>query len=162
MAQPQKYERTHDFTGDEQDAIDRGSINNELDAAALTINQIRRNLGALQNDDLSLAPGVVGISSLSDEAANALTKSVDQKSEAALDAARRAETAALDSHNVADNAATSADNAAISADNAATSAKVASDNASAAGTIAPKVESLSKDLSAFKASLETIDLGELT
>ena len=56
MAQPVKYERTHDFSADEPGRADGAAVNTELDRAAETINQIRYNLAKIQADDGSLIP----------------------------------------------------------------------------------------------------------
>lgn len=148
MAQPQKYERTHDFTGDEQDEIDCGSINSELDGAALSINQIRDNLAAIQNDDLSLKAGIVTAASLSPEAANALSGAVDSKSEAATEAARRAEAAANE-----------AIEAAAEAKDSAAAASDASGNAS--GIVASAIEIIKASADTQIERIERAGSGEI-
>ena len=96
MAQPTRYQRRHDFTNDEQSAIDRSSINGELDSAGSSINQIRAVLAALVTDDGKLAPGTVGVNALDDDAVDSLTQSVDKKSAAAETAASNAQDSADD------------------------------------------------------------------
>ena len=96
MAQPTRYQRRHDFTNDEQSAIDRSSINGELDSAGSSINQIRAVLAALITDDGKLAPGTVGVNALDDDAVDSLTQSVDKKSAAAETAASNAQDSADD------------------------------------------------------------------
>lgn len=96
MAQPTRYQRRHDFTNDEQSAIDRSSINGELDSAGSSINQIRAVLAALVTDDGKLAPGTVGVNALDDDAADSLTHSVDKKSAVAETAASNAQDSADD------------------------------------------------------------------
>ena len=96
MAQPTRYQRRHDFTNDEQSAIDRSSINGELDSAGSSINQIRAVLAAIITDDGKLAPGTVGVNALDDDAVDSLTQSVDKKSAAAETAASNAQDSADD------------------------------------------------------------------
>ncbi len=62
MAQPQKYDRTHDFEGD--DDLSKSALNTELDNVSVSINGLRENLALIQNDDGSLKAGVVTIDSL--------------------------------------------------------------------------------------------------
>lgn len=62
MAQPQKYDRTHDFEGD--DDLSKSALNTELDNVSISINGLRANLALIQNDDGSLKAGVVTIDSL--------------------------------------------------------------------------------------------------
>ncbi len=67
MAQPQEYSRDTDFTEREGDDTDHAALNAELDAAALSINQVRMNLAQIQKDDGSLQSGVVGLDQLKPE-----------------------------------------------------------------------------------------------
>ena len=54
MTQPQAYNRQTDFTEREGDDTDHAALNQELDAAAQSVNQIRTNLAQIQKDDGSL------------------------------------------------------------------------------------------------------------
>ena len=90
MAQPQKYERQHDFEGDDADAINCTALNREFDNAAQTISQLRARQAKILRDDDTLSAGIVGVESLTEEATDFLTRSVDKKSEAALVAASEA------------------------------------------------------------------------
>ncbi len=67
MTQPQAYNRQTDFTEREGDDTDHAALNQELDAAAQSVNQIRTNLAQIQKDDGSLASGIVGIDQLKPE-----------------------------------------------------------------------------------------------
>lgn len=67
MTQPQAYNRQTDFTEREGDDTDHAALNQELDAAAQSVNQIRANLAQIQKDDGSLQSGVVGIDQLKPE-----------------------------------------------------------------------------------------------
>ncbi len=64
MAQPQRYDRKHDFLND--DEINQSELNNEFDNVSISINGIRDNLALIQADDGNLLPGVVKASSLDD------------------------------------------------------------------------------------------------
>lgn len=57
MAQPQRYDRKHNFLND--DEIRQSELNNEFDNVALSVNGIRDNLALIQADDGNLLPGVV-------------------------------------------------------------------------------------------------------
>lgn len=78
MAQPQQYEREVDFTERDGDDTNHAAINSELDAAALSINQIRDNLALIQRDDGSLEAGIVTAESLSDSAYAAIRGDIGQ------------------------------------------------------------------------------------
>lgn len=94
MAQPQKYEREHDFTLDEQGDVDTVAINTELDSAALTIEGLRRNLALIQTDEGDLKPGIVHYGNLGADIVTNLESVVTDAQSAATEAAIRAETAA--------------------------------------------------------------------
>jgi hypothetical protein len=57
MAQPQPYSRTVDFSQRDGNNTDHNAINAEFDAAALTVGQLRVNLGLIQQDDGTLKLG---------------------------------------------------------------------------------------------------------
>jgi len=67
MTQPQAYNRQTDFTEREGDDTDHAALNQELDAAAQSVNQIRTNLAQIQKDDGSLQSGIVGLDQLKPE-----------------------------------------------------------------------------------------------
>lgn len=75
--QPQKYERTTDFTERDGDDTDHASINAEFDAAALTTDQIRENLALIQRDDGALKNGIVTADALDDTAFDAVLVNVN-------------------------------------------------------------------------------------
>lgn len=75
--QPQKYERTTDFTERDGDDTDHASINAEFDAAALTTDQIRENLALIQRDDGALKNGIVTADALDDTAFDAVLINVN-------------------------------------------------------------------------------------
>lgn len=77
--QPQAYNRNTDFTERTGDDTEHSAINNELDAAALSINKIRANLALLQHDDGT----PIGAS----ETAAAVAKSAADAAKSAADAA---------------------------------------------------------------------------
>ncbi len=68
MTQPSAYNRTKNFQDDNPDRTDHGAINAELDAVALSVNEIRGNLALIQSDDGSLQPETVGFDQLTAEA----------------------------------------------------------------------------------------------
>jgi hypothetical protein len=157
MAQPQAYNRETDFTERDGDDTNHAGINTELDAAALSINEIRNNLALIQRDDGALKNGIVTAESLSDSAFNAVlgevatataaaSASADRSTlfatqaeadriaaQAAAAAAQSSQTAAAGS---ATTATTKAAEAASSATSAATSASTATTKASEASTSA--------------------------
>ncbi len=90
MAQPSKYERAVDFTDRDGDDTDHSGINAELDAAALSVNQIRENLAKIQGDDGGLAEGVVTDKSLSSSAFSAVLGEVEIAAQRSVDASNQA------------------------------------------------------------------------
>lgn len=162
MAQPQAYNRETDFTERDGDDTNHAGINTELDAAALSINEIRDNLALIQRDDGALKNGIVTAESLSDSAFNAVlgevatataaaSASADRstlfatQAEADRIAAQAAATAAQSSQTAAATSATAAASsqtaAANSATSAATSASTATTKASEASTSATNAAS---------------------
>lgn len=67
MAQPQAYNRTADFTQQTGDETNHAGLNAELDAAALSVNQLRENLALIQRDDGQLSNETVGLDQLKPE-----------------------------------------------------------------------------------------------
>lgn len=57
MAQPQRYERQHNFAAD--DEINKSELDAEFDRASLSINGLRAYLALIMADDGTLLPGVV-------------------------------------------------------------------------------------------------------
>ena len=110
MAQPPRYERTHDFTNDEPSELDTDALNSELDNASESINKIRDNLALIQRDDGKLQSKSVGIDQIDDELKNDLSNSAKKYAEDALNYARISEKSAEDAKNAADNASTSETN----------------------------------------------------
>lgn len=157
MAQPQAYNREVDFTERDGDDTNHAGINAELDAAALSINQIRDNLALIQRDDGALQNGIVTAESLAPSAFDAVLANVNeavQEAQTAAGSATLAATTAIDARDDAQaaqaaaetasnaaslNAATAATKAAeadASATSAATSASTATTKASEASTSA--------------------------
>lgn len=129
MPQPQAYERQTDFTERDGDDTDHPALNQELDAAALSINQIRGNLALIQRDDGSLKNGVVTPDSLAPETFIALQGNV-------ADAVADAEAAAQSALTSATTANTARDAAVAAAAAAQTSQSAAALNAGTASTAA--------------------------
>lgn len=94
MAQPQAYDRIVDFTDRDGDDTNHAGINAELDAAALSINQIRDNLALIQKDDGSLANGSVGAEQLAPSAFDVVLGAVQEATQDAETAANNATLAA--------------------------------------------------------------------
>lgn len=164
MPQPQEYERREDFTDRDGDDTNHAALNDELDAAALSINQLRDNLALIQRDDGALRNGIVTADSLADSAFDAVLGKVAgvaaeanaaadrstlfatqaeaerQAAEAAKNAAQASQTAAANSATAASNSQTAAANsasaAATSATNSANSATASASSAAASATSA--------------------------
>ena len=66
------FKRTKNFLENNGASTDHGALNNELDAAALTLNALRTNAALLQNDDGTLKNASVSVSSLTAVAVAAL------------------------------------------------------------------------------------------
>ena len=127
MAQPQAYNREVDFTERDGDDTNHAGINAELDAAALSINQIRDNLALIQKDDGSLQNGIVGAEQLAQSAFDAIKTDIN---EAVQDAQQAAESATL----AANTAIAARDDAQTAETNAETAAAAALLNANTATT----------------------------
>jgi hypothetical protein len=129
MPQPQAYERQTDFTERDGDDTDHAALNQELDAAALSIEGIRDNLALIQKDDGALKNGIVTPESLAPETFTALQGDV-------ADAVADAQAAATSALTSATTANTARDAAALSATAAQTSQTAAALNAGTASTAA--------------------------
>jgi hypothetical protein len=139
--QPQAYNRETDFTDRTGDDTDNSAINAELDAAALSINEIRDNLALIQKDDGALVNGVVTADSLAQSAFDAINLNVNilaNDARAASDSAINAAVSASISKDISINAIIAAETArdasGLNAANAAASALAASNSAAAAST----------------------------
>jgi len=132
MAQPQAYNREVDFTERDGDDTNHSGVNTELDAAALSINEIRDNLALIQKDDGGLQNGIVTADSLAPSAFDAVAGQLNEAVNDAQDAASAATLAATTALGARDTAVASASAASISEANAAASAAGA---ATAAQTI---------------------------
>lgn len=166
--QPQAYNRATDFTDRTGDDTDNSAINLELDAAAISINEIRDNLKIIQRDDGQLANGIVTGDSLDSSAYAAISATVNaavDEAQTAADSANIAATSAntaRDAAILAKNNAETARNASQSnANNAAASANTASLKANEVNVIAtsPEVVALGNDLSGLP---YTVDYGDLS
>lgn len=82
MSQPDRYERTKNFQENAGDATDHAALNNEFDAAARSINQLRANIALIQDDDGSLASGSVSLAQLSDSLKKSLKGEKGDKGDA--------------------------------------------------------------------------------
>lgn len=135
MTQPQAYNRETDFTERDGDDTNHAGINTELDAAALSINEIRDNLALIQADDGGLKAGIVKAESLDDSAFDAILVDVNLAVSDAQTAAESANIAALSANSARDQAVTAKENAETAnnaaALNAATAALKAAETASA-------------------------------
>lgn len=130
MAQPAEYTRRKDFTDQDGDDTDHNALNQEFDAAAQSINQIRDNLALIQKDDGSLKNGIVGKDQLAPNAFDDFQQELDDAVERATTAADESTRSALASgefaavaESASQSAAQSEENAAASAANAAGAAK---------------------------------------
>ena len=139
MPQPTAYQRTVDFTERDGDDTNHGGINAELDAAALSVNQIRANLALIQKDDGTLANGSVGAEQLAAGAFDAVQASVNAATQAASGSAQSALTSALSAQQAATDAAQTistvqqhAAAALLNAQSASVSASAASSSAASA------------------------------
>jgi hypothetical protein len=137
--QPQQYERTTDFTERDGDDTDHASINAELDAAALTIEQIRDNLALIQRDDGALKNGIVTADALAESAFDAVLVNVNEAVQDAQQSATSAltsATTALGARDAAIAAKTASETARdvtiLNANNASASALAASNSQAAA------------------------------
>ena len=143
MPQPQAYDRTVDFTERDGDDTNHAGMNAELDAAALSINQIRQNLALIQKDDGTLQNGIVGADQLAPSAFDAVQARLDEATQEAQNAAQSALTSALTATQAASDAANSiavvqqAETASLlNAQNALASATAAQANAGSVATSA--------------------------
>lgn len=143
MPQPQAYERQTDFTERDGDDTDHAALNQELDAAALSIEGIRDNLALIQNDDGGLKNAVVTPESLAPETFTALQGDVagavaeaEAAAQSALTSATTANTARDQAVAAAAAAQTSQTAAALNAGTASTAAGAASASQTAAAASA--------------------------
>lgn len=135
--QPQKYERTTDFTERDGDDTDHAAINEEFDAAALSINQVRENLALIQRDDGALQNEVVTADALHPSAFDAVQASVNQATQEAQTAAESALTSATTANNAKDAALAAKTGAETARD--ASSLNSASASASASAALASQI-----------------------
>lgn len=130
--QPQKYERTTDFTERDGDDTDHTAINEEFDAAALSINQVRENLALIQRDDGALKNGIVTADALDPSAFDAVQASVNEATQEAQTAAESALTSATTANNAKDAALVAKTGAETARDASSLNSASASASASAA------------------------------
>jgi len=126
--QPQKYERSVDFTQFEGDETDHAGINAELDAAALSINEIRTNLAKIQKDDGSIKVDQQLILDL-----NATIAQVLDDAKASADSALLSAFSANDAKTAAEAAKVSASAAEVAAEISANAAEVSKNQTVQAG-----------------------------
>lgn len=137
--QPQIYERQTDFTERSGDDTDHSALNQEFDAAATSINEIRDNLELIQKDDGALVNGIVTADALAQSAFDAVQASVNAATAQAQTAANSAITSATtalgarDASLVAKTAAETSQAASqLNAASSATSAQASQNSATAA------------------------------
>lgn len=165
--QPQAYNRETDFTDRTGDDTDHSAINTELDAAALSINEIRDNLALIQKDDGALVNGVVTADSLAQSAFDAINLNVNilaNDARAASDSAINAAVSASISKDISINAKIAAEAASsatsINAAQAALSASIAAEKELEVLAIvsSPEISALGNDLSGLPYSVDYGDL----
>ncbi len=148
MPQPPQYERTIDFTERDGDDTDHPGLNQELDAAAQSINALRDNLALIQRDDGRLQNGIVGAEQLAPDAfeavradLNTAVTEAEQSAQSALTSALTAQGAvasAQQSATLAEQARASSQlNAQLAAQSAQQAADDAAESAAAAATFNP-------------------------
>jgi hypothetical protein len=147
MAQPQKFTRTIDFTERDGDDTNHSAINEEFDAAALSVNQIRDNITLIQRDDGALKNGIVTADALSQSAFDAVLLDVNAVIGTAQEASQSALTSALTANTASDaallsegRAQTAEDASALNARSARDQALLARDRATASGDYAAAAE----------------------
>lgn len=169
MPQPPQYERTIDFTERDGDDTDHPALNQELDAAAQSINALRENLALIQRDDGQLQNGIVGAEQLAPDAfeavradLNTAVTEAEQSAQSALTSALTAQGAvasAQQSATLAEQARASsqlnAQLAAQSAQEAATAGATA--GAAAAQPFAAAAQQAADDAQASAAAAATFD-----
>ena len=134
MSQPQAYERVTDFSERDGDDTDHPALNQEFDAAAQSINQVRANLALIQRDDGALKNGSVTADSLAPSAFDAVLMNVNDAVGLAQDASTSALISATTANAARDQAASSSSAAQTSQSAAALNAGTASAAASTAST----------------------------
>lgn len=160
--QPQEYERQIDFTERDGDDTDHSGINQEFDAAATSINQIRDNLALIQKDDGGLKNGIVTADALDDSAFDALAQDVSQAVVDSQQAATSANNAASIANNARDEAIlarnssqTARDAAILNANNAAASSNNANTSKIAAEAAKTAAETARNASQAAQTASET-------
>lgn len=145
--QPQAYERQIDFTERDGDDTDHAGINQEFDAAADSINQIRDNLALIQKDDGTLKNGIVTADALDDSAFDAVQASVNAATQEAQDAATSALVSATTANAAKDAAVVAKTQAETARDSSGLNATNAA--ASAASALTSKTEAAASEASAL-------------
>lgn len=92
MAQAKRYDRSHDFTGD--DDFQPQSLNDELDAVSVSVNRLKENQEAVLLDDQTLRPGIVTIENLGPDVIKAFQQTSLEAQDDALQAAEEAKKSA--------------------------------------------------------------------
>ena len=134
MSQPQAYERVTDFSERDGDDTDHPALNQEFDAAAQSINQVRANLALIQRDDGALKNGSVTADSLAPSVFDLVLVNVAVAVEQAQEAAISALTSATSTNEVRDQTAVLAAAAHVSQTAAALNAASANAQAEIAAT----------------------------
>ena len=95
MPQPQKYERSRDFTKQEAHKTDHAGINAELDNAATTIDALRVRQALLLNDQDQLRAKLIQRVNLSDSVIDDITSGVSSGLRESVESAQSAARASL-------------------------------------------------------------------
>ena len=95
MPQPQKYERSRDFTKQEAHKTDHAGINAELDNAATTIDALRVRQALLLNDQDQLRAKLIQRDNLSDDVIEDITSGVASGLRESVESAQSAARASL-------------------------------------------------------------------
>ncbi len=132
MAQPQSYNRDTDFTERDGDDTNHAGLNQEFDAAALSINQLRDNLKQIQRDDGALKNGIVTADALAPSAFNAVLVEVNEAVQDAQASATSALTSATTANTARDQAVAARQATETARDSAISNANAASASAQAA------------------------------
>lgn len=92
MAQAKRYDRSHDFTAD--DEFQPQHMNDELDAVSVSVNRLKENQEAVLLDDNTLKPGIITIENLGPDVIKAFQNVSLEAQDDALQAAQEAKESA--------------------------------------------------------------------
>ena len=155
MAQPQRYDRKHDFTQDEE--FSGQPLNGELDNAAVAINGIRENLAKIQKDDGTLQNGIVTEDTLGADVIEKFQQITQDAKNAALEGAKIAEEAAEEAKDAAEIAKESAETATRAEESASLNAETAAENLNKISEVAELIDPFLQNSEEVIAVGENID-----